>query len=228
MRYLIIGLGIYGTSLAQDLAGMGHEVIGVDLEQSRIQDVKDYISTTYQLDCTDESALSVLPLNGVDLVIVAIGENFGASIKTVALLKKHEVEHIYARAINDLHYAILECFNIERILMPEQASAHYLSQEMLLGTEMAALQITDDVFITKFAVPPFYYGANYTKMNLGEYGLQLIAVTRPHKAKNIIGLQSDKYSTIDLTDPSIIAEQGDEITVMATRKALQAMKKHIS
>ena len=88
MRYLIIGLGIYGTNLAIDLTNMGHEVIGADVNHSLVDAIKDYISTAYILDATDESALTALPLNNVDLVIVAIGENFGASIRIVALLKK--------------------------------------------------------------------------------------------------------------------------------------------
>ena len=88
MRYLIIGLGIYGENLARDLTAMGHEVIGADRSQSHVEALKEYISTVYLIDSTEESQLSVLPLRNVDLVIVAIGENFGASIKTVALLKK--------------------------------------------------------------------------------------------------------------------------------------------
>ena len=52
-----------------------------------VEAIKDYISTAYIIDSTDEISLSVLPLKNVDLVIVAIGENFGASIRTVALLK---------------------------------------------------------------------------------------------------------------------------------------------
>ena len=88
MRYLIIGLGIYGTNLAKDLTDMGHEVIGADRDPSLVDAVKDYISTAYIIDTTDEAALAALPLKNVDHVIVAIGENFGASIKTVALLRK--------------------------------------------------------------------------------------------------------------------------------------------
>ena len=88
MRYLIIGLGIYGSNLAVDLTRMGHEVIGADKNPSLVEGIKDYISTAYIIDSTDESALSVLPLKNVDIVIVAIGESFGASIRTVAILKK--------------------------------------------------------------------------------------------------------------------------------------------
>ena len=73
MRYLVIGLGIYGSNLARDLTEMGHEVIGVDVKQNNIDEIKDYISTVYMIDSTEEAALSVLPLRNVDVVIVAIG-----------------------------------------------------------------------------------------------------------------------------------------------------------
>ena len=103
MRFLIIGLGIYGENLARDLTDMGHQVIGADRSQSHVDALKDYISTVYLIDSTEQAQLEVLPLRNVDLVIVAIGENFGASIKTVALLRQAGVKHIYARAIDKLH-----------------------------------------------------------------------------------------------------------------------------
>ena len=121
MRYLIIGLGIYGTNLAKDLTDMGHEVIGADSSATKVNAIKDYISTAYILDSTDEASLGVLPLKNVDLVIVAIGENFGASIKTVALLRKLGVRRLYARAIDELHRDILEGMRVERIITPRAA-----------------------------------------------------------------------------------------------------------
>ena len=114
MRYLIIGLGIYGSNLATDLTDMGHEVIVAYHNPTLVEQVKDKISTAYIIDSTDEAALSVLPLKTVDLVIVAIGENFGASVKTVALLRKLGVKRIYARAVDDIHETILQGFKIGR------------------------------------------------------------------------------------------------------------------
>lgn len=78
MKYLIIGLGNYGEVLAQELTALGHEVIGVDSHELQAERLKNKLATTYVLDATDEMALSVLPLNNVDVVVVAIGENFGA------------------------------------------------------------------------------------------------------------------------------------------------------
>ena len=139
MRYLVIGLGIYGSTLARNLTEMGHEVIGVDRNQTNIDEIKDYISTVYLIDTTEEVALSVLPLRNVDVVIVTIGENFGASVRTVALLKKSGVKCLYARAIDRLHESILEGFDIQRILTPEQRSARDLAHEIELGASIQSL-----------------------------------------------------------------------------------------
>ena len=136
MKYLIIGLGIYGSNLAIDLTEMGAEVIGADIRPSNVEAIKEYVSTVYIVDSTDETALGVLPLKNIDIAIVAIGENFGASIKTVALLKKHEVKCIYARAIDSLHQSILEGLHVQRILKPEQRAATDLVSELGLGTSI--------------------------------------------------------------------------------------------
>ena len=87
MKYIIIGLGKYGHVLAEELSALGHEVIGADVSVGRVDSLKEKIASAFVIDATDEQALSVLPLNSVDVVIVAIGEKFGASIRVVALLK---------------------------------------------------------------------------------------------------------------------------------------------
>lgn len=120
MKYIIIGLGNYGHVLAEELSALGHEVIGADVSVGRVDSLKEKIATAFVIDATDEQALSVLPLNSVDVVIVAIGENFGASIRVVALLKQKKVQHIYARAIDAVHRSVLEAFELERILTPEE------------------------------------------------------------------------------------------------------------
>ena len=79
MKYIIIGLGNYGHVLAEELSALGHEIIGADISESRVDSIKDKVATAFVIDATDEQSLSVLPLNSVDIVIVAIGENFGAA-----------------------------------------------------------------------------------------------------------------------------------------------------
>lgn len=227
MKYLIIGLGIYGANLAVDLTRLGHEVIGADNRQSNIDAIKNYVSTVYVIDSTEESSLNVLPLNNVDLVIVAIGENFGASIKTVALLKKMGVKHIYARAIDKIHESILEGFNIDRIITPEQRAAADLTHEMELGTDVTSIKIDSQNYILKFKAPSFLIGTPYRDLSLeASFGLRLIAVTRLADKRNVIGVTHPEPALIDISGPDIKIEDGDELTVFGSKKSYRDLYRH--
>lgn len=230
MKYLIIGLGIYGANLARDLVEQGHEVIGVDSSRTMADAIKDFITTVYTLDTTEESALSVLPLNNVDVVIVAIGENFGASVRTVALLKKAGVKTIYARAIDELHEDILESFKVDRILRPEQRAALDLTHEIAFGADVNAMRVTADDYVLTFAVPEFFVGMSYNSLRLdSEYGLTLIAVARPHDTTNVFGLNRSELQTIDPDDlPDCEVRAGDILTIFGSLKAFRSMARHIS
>ena len=82
-------------------------------------------------------------------VIVAIGENFGASIRVVALLKQKKVPRIFARAIDAVHKAVLEAFDLERILTPEEDAARSLVQLLDFGTNMEGFRIDQDYYVVK-------------------------------------------------------------------------------
>lgn len=228
MKYLVIGLGIYGRNLALDLTGMGHEVIGVDQNAQVVEALKDYISAVYTLDTTDEHQLDVLPLGNIDLVIVAIGENFGASVKTVALLKQRGVKHIYARAIDELHRAILECFALERILNPEKRAASDLANEMMFGGNIECLEVTADTLVLKFKAPAYFVGTNYSAVDLGSYGLTLIAVTREVESTNLLQVATLKPEVIDTTKEGMKVQAGDKFTAIGTRKAFKAFLKDVN
>lgn len=130
MKYIVIGLGYYGRVLAEELSELGHDVIGADTDAIRVDNIKDSISTAYILDSTDALALDVLPIKTVDTVIVAIGDDFTASIRTVAQLKKMGAKSIYARAMDDVHKSVLEAMSVNRILTPEEDAARSLAKEM--------------------------------------------------------------------------------------------------
>lgn len=231
MRYVVIGLGIYGSNLARDLTDMGHEVIGVDMNQTHIDEIKDYISTVYLVDSTEEATLNVLPLRSVDVVIVAIGENFGASVRTVALLKKMGVENIYARAIDDLHYAILEGFQVQRIITPEQRAARDLAHEMELGAVIISLEVDSRHYVITFEAPAYFHGIAVDDLRLDEnFKLHLVAVARRTGSVNILGV---KHHEPEVVYPGKDGEAtevrpGDVFTVFGALKDFRAMYRHIS
>ncbi len=239
MRYLIIGLGIYGTNLAKDLTDLGHEVIGADINSHRVDAIKDYIATAYIIDSTEEAAISVLPLKNVDLVVVAIGENFGASIKTVAILKKMGVSKIFARAIDSLHRAILEGLHVQRILNPEQYAAFALSNEMQLGSSVEILHIDHDTSVMRFEAPSLFHSMPYSRIDTKAlFGLRLIAASRPGSVTNLLGISATRYLPLDISDSTAdstsagstsaeLVAPGDVFTCIGSADAYRALYKHL-
>ena len=220
MRYMIIGLGTYGRELSINLALHGNEVIGVDNQESNIEAIKDKLSTVYQLDSCDENALKMLPLRNMDVIIVAIGEDFGASLRTVALLKKMGLKHIYARAIDNLHESVLEAFNLDRILAPEKRAAKDLTFELAFAANCTSFNISDDYIILKMRVPERFVDHSYRSMNLSRFGLVLLSAVRKVTEKNVLGLPSRKEEILDLERRTMEEKilLNDEIVLMGSRK----------
>lgn len=207
---------------------MGHEIIGADNCRQNIDAIKDYISTAYYIDATEETSLALLPLKNVDLVIVAIGENFGASIKVVALLKKLGVKHIYARAIDSLHESILEGFDIDRIVTPEQRAARDLSFEMALGVEVQALAVDANTYVLRFKAPKIFVGLKYSDIDLdAAYNLHLAAVSREQKCTNIMGISRMEARVFDFSAQGTVVEEGDVFTCIGKSKAYYSLFKQL-
>ncbi|MDE6451425.1 MAG: NAD-binding protein, partial [Odoribacter sp.] len=85
MKCIIIGLGNFGMTLAQQLTDMGYEVIGVDKDMDKVNGYKDSIKNTICLNLNNEQAARNLPLRDADLSIVTLGKDIGASVLTVAI-----------------------------------------------------------------------------------------------------------------------------------------------
>ena len=130
MKYLIIGLGNFGKTLAEELTDKGHEVIGVDANEQRVDEVKDRISVAYIMNATEPLVLKALPLDEMDCAIVAVGQDMEHSLRVVAALKELKVPRIYARAIDSVHMSILRAMNIQKIFMPECYAARLFAEKL--------------------------------------------------------------------------------------------------
>lgn len=222
MKYIIIGLGNYGHMLAEELSALGHEVIGADIVPSRVDSVKEKIATAFVIDATDEQALSVLPLNTVDVVIVAIGENFGASIRVVALLKQEKVEHIYARSIDAVHRSVLEAFELERILTPEEDAARGLVRKLEFGANMETFRVDPDNYVIKFTVPEKFVGYYVNELNLDkEFGLKMIALKRAETLKNCLGISFTEHDVVNELPDNDQIQVGDQLVCYGRYKSFQ-------
>lgn len=129
MKYLVIGLGNFGKTLAKELTDRGHDVIGVDIHEHCVDEVKERISVAYILDATDRMAMRALPFDEIDCAVVAIGQSMDYSLRAVAALKELKVNKIYARALDATHKSILDAMSIHKIFMPESYAARIFAEK---------------------------------------------------------------------------------------------------
>lgn len=227
MKYIIIGLGNFGSVLATRLTQMGHEVIGVDNHKNRVDELRDSLSSTICLDAGDPDALKSLPLDQVDMVIVAIGENFAASIQVVAQLRQMQIPNIVARALNELHRTVLQALGVERIIFPEQEAAEVMAQSFELSGFLSSYQIDRNHYVMRFALPVELDGKTIAESSINCEGLQLLTIIRDQEERNSIGIRHNQKLAVDPTPPGTVLISGDVIVVYGTLAAYNSFTRNI-
>ena len=219
MKYIIIGLGNYGGVLAEELSILGNEVIGVDMNSHHVELLKDKIAASFIMDATEEEALSALPLREVDVVIVAIGENLGASVRTIAILKKMGVKRIMARAVDEVHKMILEAFGLDRILTPEKEAARILVRLLDLQVNVESFPVTETHYVAKFRLPVCFVGMKLKDLTFEkEFDLKIISLVRGKKAVNAIGVSVMEHRVANEFTENMILDENDELVCYGSYK----------
>lgn len=177
MKYIVIGLGYFGSKLATNLTSMGHEVIGIDNHHERLDELKENITTVMKMDATNINAIKTLPLNDTDAVIVAIGEDVGSSILTASILRNLKVKRIIGRAINQVHQNILNQIGIDEVVLPLEESARQVASMLQLKNTLLLTELNDDHAVAEIAVPAKYIGHAIDTINIGDrFNLKIVAL----------------------------------------------------
>lgn len=166
MKYIVLGLGHFGRSLSIHLTELGHEVIGADMNLNIVEQLKDKITYTVCLDTTDREAVSSLPLKEADAVIIAIGEDEGASLLTTALVKQLNVKRIIGRVVSDLQRTVMEAMQIDEYIMPEEEAAERLALRLDNVDIVDSFKVSDNYSIIETKVPAKYVGKTLMEANL--------------------------------------------------------------
>lgn len=224
MKYIVIGLGNFGSTLAVRLTSMGHEVFGVDFRLEKAEQYKDNITHTICMDTSKPSSMTSLPIKDADMVVVAIGEDVGPSIITTALLKQFHAKKIVARAINQLHRTVLESIGVESIYNPEEIAAEIFAKQLEMKGVVESFDLSNDCSILEIEVPSRYLGRAIADVDFEElYDLKLIGIKHFEQKKNILGLTS-QYSTVDHhIKPEHVLNEKDILVMMGEIKNFQKM-----
>lgn len=154
----ILGLGIFGTTLAENLSESNCEVLVVDLDMERVEKVEQYVTHAVVADVTDFEALQALNIESFDIAVVAIGSSLEASILAVMYLKELGIPYVVAKTRNKTNRIILEKIGADRVIIPEKEVSQRLSKRILSHRIIDVIQFTDDYTIIEVLTPEKWVG----------------------------------------------------------------------
>ena len=152
-KFAVIGVGRYGQTIAKRLAEKGAQVFAFDPDEDQIEGIKDDVAFAVTLDATDVKALQSQNLNELDAAVVAIGENFEATVLTCVHLMDLGVKRVIARASGDHQRLILEKIGVTEILTPEEEVAYVIREKLINPNIISFLQLPDDHEIAEIKAP---------------------------------------------------------------------------
>ena len=219
MKIIVFGMGNFGSSLSISLSGMGHEVIVVDHDMQKVEQVKDKVTYTICMDSTNMNAIKNLPLSDTDIAIVAIGENEGASIMTTANLKTLNVKRIISRSISSTQETVLEAMGVHEIIQPEQDSADRLAKKLNLKLAVESFDLDQDYSIVELSIPNHLVGKTLSELNLrSESGVNIVTIIRKKEKKNLLGVNRMVYVSEGVVGPNRMVQEDDLLVVFGSNE----------
>lgn len=210
MKYIIIGLGNFGASLAQKLTEIGHEVIGVDCDLNKVEGMKEIITHSICLDSTDSNAVHHLPLKDTDAVLVCIGENQGANVMATAMMKKMNVKRLISRAISPLHQTVLEAMGVSEILHPEQESANRWAKRLHMKGVVDSFELTSEYSIVEATTPSKFIGKSILEVGFNKnYNVVVLTTIKQIIEKNSLGSAIKVNKVQGVASSKTIIEEND-------------------
>ncbi|NHE55489.1 potassium channel family protein [Cyclobacterium plantarum] len=222
MKFIIAGLGNFGASLAQKLTAQGNEVIGIDNRMEKVDLYKEKISHTICMDATEEFAVTGLPLDDTDVVIVAIGEDQGSNIMTTALFKNMQVKRLISRAINSLHEKVLVAIGVDEIVHPEEETAERWAKKLCLNNVVDSFELSDDFSIIEANVPKECIGQTIREVGFRlKYNLLVLTIMKETEVKSLLGKSRKEMRIQGIATPDQNLEESDILVLYGANRDLQ-------
>ena len=163
----VIGLGRFGARLAITLFQRDHEVLAIDLDEQRVQDMLGRVTYAVEANATNETALRDLGVADMDVAVVALGSQVQSSIITTMLLKSMGLPYVIARATNTQHAEILHRVGADKVVFPEEEAAERAASLDLSPNYVEFMNITEGTGVHKLRPPERMLGQTLRDAGLG-------------------------------------------------------------
>ncbi len=179
---LLIGVNRFGSLLAEQFHEHGHEVMAVDKEEERINNVLPYVTDAQIGDSTNEVFLRTLGINNYDVCIVTIGGDFQSSLETTSLLKELGGKFVVSRADRDVQAKFLLRNGADEVISPEKQIAQWAAIRYTSDHILDYIKLDDDYAIYEVMIPPAWSGKSIGQIDIRKkYGINIMAVKKNGK-----------------------------------------------
>jgi trk system potassium uptake protein TrkA len=218
-KFAVIGLGRFGAAMATTLISLGQDVLGIDTDQERVQDLSDVVPNLLILNASDPKALHEAGVGEVDVAVISIGTNIEASLLIVMAVKEMGVKHIVAKSTTEVHGRILERLGVERVIYPEREAATRMAHSLVVPNVIDYISLSSDFSIIEIPAPAMFVGKSLRSIDLrAKHGLTLIAIKRVVDGKN----------TTSVSPPADeVIQSGDTLALVGANKSLITLEKMV-
>jgi trk system potassium uptake protein len=167
-QFAVIGMGRVGVSLVRTLGSLGHDVLGIDCDEDRIQDLSAELTSASLVaaDATEGTVLRDLGLEQFDGAAVVIGENIEASVLVTLVLKDLGVPLVFSRANSPLHARVLERVGADHVVQPEKEFGEFMARQITSPGMKDYLELGRDEALIELEVPREWIGKSLADLQL--------------------------------------------------------------
>ncbi len=180
MKVAVIGLGRFGKSVAIGLAGRGVEVIAIDKDKNRVEEIKDKVTHAVILNSEDEDSLRSQGVDKVDIAIVSMGESdFRSSVLTTVLLKRMGVKTVISRAFEYIDREILKSIGADEVVFPEVEMGQRLARSLTSPGIIDCINLDehDEFSILEMQAPKRFCGKTIGELQVAKkYGVNIVLI----------------------------------------------------
>ena len=210
-QYIVVGLGRFGSAIAETLCEAGEEVMGVDMNMDLVEDMKDRVTHTVQMDAMDRDALEALGVSDFDVAFVTMGSDIRASGTITLMLKELGVKHVIAKAHDDFHGRMLEKLGADEVLFPERDMGRRIAHNLVSGNIIDYLELSPDYSMAEVRPMREWVGTPLKELAL-----------RSRAGLNIIVIKNGE-DVNPMPQPETVIREGDVLLVVAREETLAKM-----
>lgn len=212
---LIIGLGRFGSHLCLDLSKLDNEIMIVDQNEGRLEDLLPFVVDAKIGDCTNEKVLRSLGIGNFDICFVCIGDNFQSSLEITSLLKDLGAKYVVSKANRDIHAKFLLRNGADEVIYPDRDIAEKVAVRFSANQVFDYVELGNGFSIYEIAPLPEWIGHSIKDLNV-----------RVIYNANILGIKTEDGMQL-MPGPDYVFQQDEHLMVIGHQSDIEKIVKKL-